>query len=87
MASSSSTVRSAATSGVLHDDGTKGTFPGAFVTSGSGGVDHPRGLTFGPDGKVPAEWARTEVVDQYWADLGSLLASALADDPALRPIH
>src|SRR5262249_12760994 len=32
--------------------GTTGAFLGAFVPSGSGGLDHPRGLVIGPDGNL-----------------------------------
>jgi hypothetical protein len=37
---------------VLRFDGTTGAFLGEFVASGSGGLDHPGGLVFGPDGSL-----------------------------------
>ncbi len=40
------------TDSVLRYDGTSGVFLGEFVASGSGGLDHPQGLTFGPDGTL-----------------------------------
>jgi len=42
-------VSSARTNSVLRYDGTTGTPLGEFVLSGSGGLDFPVGLTFGPD--------------------------------------
>ena len=45
-------VSSAYTNSVLRYDGTTGAFLGAFVPSGSGGLDHPGGLVFGPDGNL-----------------------------------
>src|SRR5262249_58531810 len=45
-------VVSATTNSVLHYDGLTGTFLGEFVPSGSGQLDHPTGLTFGPDGNL-----------------------------------
>jgi hypothetical protein len=33
-------------------DGTTGQFLGEFVTTGSGGLDHAAGITFGPDGNL-----------------------------------
>ena len=37
---------------VLRYNGTTGAFIDAFVSSGSGGLDMPSGLTFGPDGNL-----------------------------------
>ena len=45
-------VSSAYTDSVLRYDGTTGVFLGAFVVGGSSGLDHPVGLTFGPDGNL-----------------------------------
>jgi hypothetical protein len=45
-------VSSAGTNSILRYDGTTGAFLGAFVPSGSGGLDHPRGLVIGPDGNL-----------------------------------
>ena len=42
-------VASSYTDEVLRFDGTTGEFDKAFVTAGSGGIDHPDGLAFGPD--------------------------------------
>ena len=45
-------VSSAATNSILLYDGTSGHCERAFVASGFGGLDHPGGLTFGPDGNL-----------------------------------
>jgi DNA-binding beta-propeller fold protein YncE len=45
-------VSSAATNSVLRFDGTTGAFLREFVPSGSGGLNHPGGLVFGPDGSL-----------------------------------
>jgi DNA-binding beta-propeller fold protein YncE len=37
---------------VLRYDGKSGRFLGAFVLPGSGGLDFPKGLAFGPDGSL-----------------------------------
>jgi DNA-binding beta-propeller fold protein YncE len=37
---------------ILHFDGTTGAFLGEFVASGSGGLDHMLGMTFGPDANL-----------------------------------
>jgi len=43
-------VVSAKTDSILRYDGMTGTFLGAFVTAGSGGLNEPTAITFGPDG-------------------------------------
>ena len=45
-------VASAGNGKVLRYDGTTGAFRGEFVAGGSGGLDHPFGITFGPDGNL-----------------------------------
>lgn len=45
-------VSSGGTDSVLRYDGTTGAFLGQFVASGSGGLDHPESLSFGPDGNL-----------------------------------
>ncbi len=45
-------VSSRATHSILRYDGATGAFLEEFVTSGSGGLDTPQGLTFGPDGNL-----------------------------------
>ncbi len=45
-------VASADTDQVLRYDGLTGSFLGAFVSSGSGGLDSPLDLGFGPDGRL-----------------------------------
>jgi len=42
-------VASAYTNEVLRYDATTGAFVDVFVTAGSGGVEHPNGMAFGPD--------------------------------------
>src|SRR5262245_46922735 len=45
-------VSSAYTNSVLRFEGTTGAFLGEFVASGSGGLNHPGSLVFGPDGSL-----------------------------------
>jgi DNA-binding beta-propeller fold protein YncE len=45
-------VLSRVTNSVKRYDGTTGAYLGDFVASGSGGLDHPTALTFGPDGNL-----------------------------------
>ena len=73
---------------VLLYDGTLGTFLRAFVTdipqtpfSESGGLDHPTGLTFGPDGNLYVNSFDTHQVLQYNA-AGMFLSVFVANDPA-----
>ncbi len=47
-------VASRDTDQVLRYDGVTGAFVGVFVSAGSGGLDNPSGLTFGPDGNLYA---------------------------------
>src|SRR2546425_192547 len=37
---------------ILRYDGTTGNFVSAFVSSGSGGLSRPQGITYGPDGNL-----------------------------------
>lgn len=54
-------VTSASTDNVLRYDGLTGAFLGAFVASGSGGLNDPTALVFGPDGNLyVASGAHTE---------------------------
>ena len=45
-------VASRANGRVLRYDGTTGAYVGDFVSAGSGGLESPIGLTFGPDGNL-----------------------------------
>ena len=42
----------AGTDSILRYDGATGQFRGQFVATGSGGLDFPEGITFGPDGNL-----------------------------------
>lgn len=50
-------------------DGTTGQFLGEFVVSGSGGMDHAAGITFGPDGNL-------YVASGGWGDNGGIVGLA-----------
>jgi DNA-binding beta-propeller fold protein YncE len=65
-------VVSTGTDAVLRYDGTTGTFLGEFVTSGSGGLQGPVTMTFGPDGDL-------YVADFYSSDLAVKRFQGLAD--------
>lgn len=45
-------VASAKTDSILRYDGSTGSFLGAFVTAGDGGLNEPTAITFGPDGSL-----------------------------------
>lgn len=45
-------VASTDSNNVLKFNGTTGAFMGKFVTDGSGGLNGPRGVTFGPAGSL-----------------------------------
>ncbi len=53
------------TGAVLRYDGTTGAFLGDFVPYGSGGLSHPSGMVFGPDGKNDGK------LDLYVASAGT----------------
>ena len=60
---------------VLRYDGSTGAFLGAFVSAGSGGLDDPTGLAFGPDGNlyVGSFFDRVDQVLRYDGATGAFL--------------
>jgi sugar lactone lactonase YvrE len=79
-------VASADTDAILRYDGVTGAFIDAFVTSGSGGLDSPVDLAFGPDGNLYVTSPGTNQVLRYDGSSGSFLgivASGLASPQGL----
>lgn len=54
-----------ASNSILGYDGTTGAFAGAFVTTGSGGLSSPTGMTFGPDGNLYVTSSSTQSILRY----------------------
>ncbi len=61
------------TNEVLRYDGRTGAFLGAFVSAGSGGLDDPGDLTFGPDGNLYVGSFATDEVLRYDGATGAFL--------------
>jgi hypothetical protein len=57
-------------------DGTTGKFLGQFVTPSSGGLNHPQGLVFGPDGNLYVNDAYSFSIMRYNGVTGAPLPSA-----------
>src|SRR5262249_33184485 len=66
-------VSSFGTNNVLRYDGNTGTFLGAFVAAGSGGLRAPEGLAFGPDGDLYVVSQGTNSVLRYDGTTGAFL--------------
>lgn len=60
---------------VLRFDGQTGAFQSIFVASGSGGLDNPNGLTFGPDGNLYVASTKTDSVLRYDGQTGAFLGT------------
>jgi sugar lactone lactonase YvrE len=58
---------------IIRYDGTTGALVGVFVASGSGGLDGPFGLTFGPDGNLYVSSFYTNSVLKYNGSTGAFL--------------
>src|SRR5438105_8773640 len=58
-------VSSGNTNSILRYDGASGAPLGAFVSAGSGGLDSPQGLTFGPDGSVYVSSSGNDSILRY----------------------
>jgi DNA-binding beta-propeller fold protein YncE len=63
-------VSSFETHQVLRYDGTTGAFLNAFVAAGSGGLQNPTGLAFGPDGALYVGSSNTAEVLRYDGQTG-----------------
>ena len=72
-------IASGATDQVLRYNGSTGAFTNAFVPAGSGGLDTPRGITFGPDGSLYVSSFATHSILRYQGPSG---ASPGAPPPA-----
>jgi PEP-CTERM motif len=66
-------VSSRGTAQVLRYDGSTGAFLDAFVPAGSGGLDTPEGLTFGPDGNLYVSSVGTAQVLRYDGTTGAFI--------------
>ena len=63
------------TNSVLSYNGTTGAFIGTFVSSGSGGLSSPEGLTFGPDGNLYVSSYSSNSVLRYSGANGAFLGN------------
>ncbi len=63
---------------VLRFDGTTGAFLDVFVANGSGGLDNPNGLMFGPDGNLYVANTRGDAVNRYNGSTGAFIDAFVA---------
>ncbi len=75
-------VSSEGTSSVKRYDGTTGAYLGDFIASGSGGLDRPQGLTFGPDGNLYVSSINSGAVLRYNGQTGAFIG-AFTTGPAM----
>ena len=66
-------VSSVDTDNVLRFDATTGAFVGVFVPAGSGGLDNPGGLAFGPDGNLYVASRATGAVLRFNGTTGNFV--------------
>src|SRR5687768_17331309 len=68
-------VSSEGTNSVKRYNGITGAFMGDFVASGSGGLDRPQGLSFGPDGHLYVSSVTSGRVLRYHGASGAFLGA------------
>jgi DNA-binding beta-propeller fold protein YncE len=66
-------VGSRFTNEILRYDGVTGSFMGVFVSAGSGGLDQPNGVVFGPDGNLYVSSNQTNQVLRYNGTTGAFI--------------
>jgi len=66
-------VASSGTNSIFRYDASTGQFIGAFVSTNSGGLNRPYGLTFGPDGNLYVGSEGTNSIIRYSGVTGALL--------------
>jgi sugar lactone lactonase YvrE len=71
-------VASTYTNQVLQYDATTGAYLGVFVTAGSGGINGPDGMTFGPDGNLYLSGTNSNNVIEYDGNTGAYLKAFVA---------
>jgi sugar lactone lactonase YvrE len=71
-------VASTYTNQVLQYNGTTGAYLGVFVTAGSGGINGPDGMTFGPDGNLYVTGTNSNNVVCYNGTTGALIKTFVA---------
>ncbi len=74
-------VSSRDTDQVLRYSATTGAFVGVFVTAGSGGLDGPQDLVFGPNGNLFVSSIFSDEVIEYNGTTGAFIDEFVEDDP------
>src|SRR5262249_53551960 len=62
----------------LQFNATAGAYLGVFVASGSGGINGPHGMTFGPDGNLYVSGRNSNTVIEYDGTTGACLRTFVA---------
>ncbi|HVC92957.1 MAG TPA: Calx-beta domain-containing protein, partial [Pirellulales bacterium] len=71
-------VANSYTNQVLQYDATTGAYIGAFVAAGSGGINSPYGMAFGPDGNLYVSGYNSNNVVEYDGTTGAYLKTFIA---------
>ncbi|MFN8422407.1 MAG: hypothetical protein U0470_03130 [Anaerolineae bacterium] len=74
-------VSSRSTNEVLRYNATTGAFVGVFVTAGSGGLNGPQDLVFGPNGNLFVSSIFSNEVIEYNGTTGAFIDELVEDDP------
>ncbi len=74
-------VSSRSTNEVLRYNATTGAFVGAFVSAGSGGLNGPQDLVFGPNGNLFVSSIFSNEVIEYNGTTGAFIDEFVEDDP------
>jgi DNA-binding beta-propeller fold protein YncE len=70
---------------VSYYDAASGEFKGVFVAAGAGGLSHPTGLAFGPDGNLYVGSSGNDRILRYSGDTGEFMDVFVDDEHLERP--